>query len=364
MVSSSDPIITLTSTPEGSGTDNATQKNVYRIEGENEKPIDFYINFNGTPGCAIVKVRYHNYSCEHDIFVREGYDPIDVAGKGDQKWSSFNVHHFEKDGTGYKAIPTKSPIEEGSMFGRRNYVAILASNSAKYPKWQNPGSGLFDVIDPDNTKTTSKKWSEITPNTDVGEWKITNGNDEHIADVLDVYNDHLVATNANDANFKVAKAYGIVYADGAKGTLESVKDATGYDRTDGADDERGMLGVIVYNTETCAQIFLPLGVEWNGRRKGANPSETNLDNPGTMRYAGRSAQFPAGATLQTMPLFYDLYKRPGGIYWFRDRNSSAPTPNQSSALDINFYTMAFEGFQNGADLDACFMRTVFSAIGN
>lgn len=272
MVSSSDPIITLTSTPEGSGTDNATQKNVYRIEGENEKPIDFYINFNGTPGCAIVKVRYHNYSCEHDIFVREGYDPIDVAGKGDQKWSSFNVHHFEKDGTGYKAIPTKSPIEEGSMFRRRNYVAILASNSAKYPKWQNPGSGLFDVIDPDNTKTTSKKWSEITPNTDVGEWKITNGNDEHIADVLDVYNDHLVATNANDANFKVAKAYGIVYADGAKGTLESVKDATGYDRTDGADDERGMLGVIVYNTETCAQIFLPLGVEWNGRRKGANPS--------------------------------------------------------------------------------------------
>lgn len=296
--------------------------------------------------------------------MREGYDPIDVAGKGDQKWSSFNVHHFEKDGTGYKAIPTKSPIEEGSMFGRRNYVAILASNSAKYPKWQNPGSGLFDVIDPDNTKTTSKKWSEITPNTDVGEWKITNGNDEHIADVLDVYNDHLVATNANDANFKVAKAYGIVYADGAKGTLESVKDATGYDRTDGADDERGMLGVIVYNTETCAQIFLPLGVEWNGRRKGANPSGTNLDNPGTMRYAGRSAQFPAGATLQTMPLFYDLYKRPGGIYWFRDRNSSAPTPNQSSALDINFYTMAFEGFQNGADLDACFMRTVFSAIGN
>lgn len=379
IVSSSDPIITLTSTPEGSGTGNMIQSNAYRIEGENEKPIDFYINFNGTPGCAIVKVRYHNYTCEHDIFVREGYDPIDVAGKGDQKWSSFNVHHFEKeyneDGTaiGYKAIPTKSPIEEGSMFRRANYVAILSSNSTKYPKWQDPGSGDFDVIDPDDANTKTKKWSDIKQTISTDEWKITNDNNEHIADVFDVYNDHLVATNANDANFKVAKAYGIVYADGAGETQSGVKTATGYNRTDGVGDERGMLGVIVYNTETCAQIFLPLGTEWNGRRKGKQPNTTNRDNPGTMRYATRSDEFGSlpgdqGAndkvTLTKMPLFFDLYKRPGGIYWFRDRiNVSNPLPNQSSALDINFYTMAFEGFQNGADDDACFIRTVFSKIG-
>ncbi|MDE7141708.1 MAG: DUF4906 domain-containing protein, partial [Muribaculaceae bacterium] len=47
VIAASAPIVTLTSTTEGSGTGNRIQDRVSRIEGEAEHPVDFYINFNG-----------------------------------------------------------------------------------------------------------------------------------------------------------------------------------------------------------------------------------------------------------------------------------------------------------------------------
>ncbi|WP_438589761.1 hypothetical protein [Duncaniella muris] len=37
-----------------------------------------------------------------------------------QKWSSFNVDHFENG----KAIMTNSPLDEGSLFRRKSNIAI------------------------------------------------------------------------------------------------------------------------------------------------------------------------------------------------------------------------------------------------
>lgn len=380
IVTQSDNIVTISTTTDGSG-DNAPQ-NGSRIEGEDEHYIDFDINFNGNSGCAIVKVRYHNYTCEHEIFVREGYDPIDVSGKGDQLWTSFNIDHFEKVGNEYKAVPVTSPIAEGSLFRRTSYVAILQSNNDRYPRCVRPPSGSkFAVHDPDSN-TTEMTWSEIINNKkgSYDKWEIAAENEnEHIATSDDVYNNHLISSSSNDSSFPIAKAYGIVYADGATETLTNVKKATGYN---GTDSNCGMMGVIVYNRNTCNQIFLPIGTEWHGHRKNGGGWKNN-DTDGTLRYGGRSdvwGFYTADLeTLKTRPLFYDLYERPGAIYWFRDRISPLPTHpipggsgtyndgTKSCALDMNFYTMSFEGYMNdaatsdnGSDSHACFIRTVIS----
>lgn len=381
IVTQSDPIVTLSSTTDGSG-DNAPQ-NGSRIEGEDECYIDFDINFNGSTGCAIVKIRYHNYTCEHDIFVREGYDPIDVAGKG-TLWTSFNVDHFEKVGDKYKAVPTTSPIAEGSLFRRTSHVAILQSNNNLYPRCVRPAAeAKFAVHDPDSN-TTEMTWDEIISKKkgDYNKWEILGDKEnEHIAANTDVYGDQLISESANDNSFPVAKSYGIVYADGATETLTSVKEATGYDGTNPA---YGMMGVIVYNLNTCNQIFFPLGTEWHGHRKHGGGWRNN-DTNGTLRYASRSevwGHFTSDlGTLKTRPLFYDLYERPGAIYWLRDRVLSIPEipiegnsgtkyrdGTKSCALDMNFYTMGFEGYMNdaassneGTDSHACFIRTVISS---
>ena len=65
-------------------------------------------------------------------------------------------------------------------------------------------------------------------------------------------------------------------------------------------------------------------------------------------------------------MFYDLFERPGAIYQCRNRLESTNNEvKNSSAFDINYFTMGFEGFENGAsnnnngsDSDACFIRTV------
>ena len=50
------------------------------VRGSTGTPIDFTIRFNGTCNenesrCAIIRVDYHNYSCQHLIFVRQGEAP-------------------------------------------------------------------------------------------------------------------------------------------------------------------------------------------------------------------------------------------------------------------------------------------------
>lgn len=123
IVEGGDDFITLRSTVEGSGSDNAQQTGVKSIEGAGEHPIDFWIDFKGTiaenstPRCAIVRVRYHNYTCEHDIYVRQGYAPITIDGNAESDknpaWASYNVYRFDaNNGSGLYKV----------TFGRRIIV--------------------------------------------------------------------------------------------------------------------------------------------------------------------------------------------------------------------------------------------------
>ncbi len=370
VIAASAPIITLRSTNAGSGENIILQSGVSRIEGETEHPIDFYIDFNGFQGYAVVKVRYHNYSCEHDIFCCNGYDkPTDVAGFG-TKWSNFNVDYFDGD----SVVLTTDPRQEGSMFKRGCHTAILAKNStvSATAAMVRPSATQKYHVKYDNGTTDQIKWGDIQA-VNTSQWSITNKN-MHIATGDDFY--ELVSQNANDINFHIKKAYGVLYGEGATETQSSTANAYGYYSETGEALPQGMRGVFIYSSMTYKQIFLPLGLSGHGHRKTSGGWRNN-DTNGTMRYAGRSDKVGYYSSDNTMnqqrPLFYDLSERPGAIYWMRDYHSSIPNKpgtdymdnTKSSAFDINYYTMGFEGYMNDAvpsatNTHACFIRTVMN----
>lgn len=383
VVSGGDNIITLSTTEKGSG-NNRPQHYMTRIEGESEHPIDFKINFNGSEGFAIVKVRYHNYTCEHDIFCRNGYGDVDINDDGTM-WSSFNVHHFEN---GDEPVLTQSPIEGGSLFRRGSYTAILEANDDS-----GIGKALdsYQVILPDGTKS-SKTWSGAGVNSGPEDWKINSkktNSEEHIATMDDystlisTYPDAISGVAGDDLDYKIKKAYGIVYADGATKVQEKFAVATGYNREkDGLKSEKGMRGIVIYNRFNHRQLFLPVGKTGHGRRKSDHSSwaPAPKDPDGGLRYASRTEA--ANAFRQYTPILFDLYKRPGAIYWCEKRHTSLPKlPHlpvfgnsqysdirYSSAIDINYFTMGFEGYENNAgdggqgngfeNSDAAYIRTV------
>ena len=373
IVEGGDDFITLRSTVEGSGSDNAQQTGVKSIEGAGEHPIDFWIDFKGTiaenstPRCAIVRVRYHNYTCEHDIYVRQGYAPITIDGNAESDknpaWASYNVYCFDADNA---PVYTKLPLEEGSLFRRGNRTAILASNNDR------PGftfglgpSGSFDVLELGATTPSQKTWSQLAPSADdvksrFASWSIA-GDHERIATIEDFYTLESTSIHSN-----IGKAYGVLYGDGATETQKSVEVALGYDHNeDPTNSKKGMRGCFVFNINNSHNIFFPIGKSGYGRRKGMT---SNGEKVGALRYAQRTDYYNNDGTgnIQYVPLFYDLFERPGAIYQCRNRLSSTGSDvKKSSAFDINYFTMGFEGFENGAsnnsdgsDSDACFIRTV------
>lgn len=377
-------IITLSTTKEGSG-NNKPQHYMTRIEGESEHPIDFNINFNGSEGFAIVKVRYHNYTCEHDIFCRNGYGDVDIKDDG-IKWSSFNVHHFEK---GDEPVMTKSPIQGGSLFRRNSYIAILEKNDGA----TGTAPTNFQVMLSDGITETNKPWGEIAAQNGTENWVIDSkraDSQRHIATIenyrtlISTYRDDISGLEGDDLDYEIKKAYGIVYADGAKGVEKSFTEATGYNYEDGRESHKGMRGVIVYNRYTHKQLFLPVGKTGHGRRKANNGSWApgKKDVNGGLRYASRTSKLgekyldgsnPSSGDIkqiQYAPLFYDLCDRPGAIYWCErwlnngyenlsdpkspymqhplDKTKNIFDVRKSSAIDINYFTMGFEGYENNA----------------
>lgn len=370
-----DDFISLEATSEGSeGIVNTDSK---RIEGASEHLIDFKIKFNGTiketeVRCAIVRVRYHNYTCEHSIFVRQGYAPITLNGNTESEtnpaWTSFNVYRFDANDT---PVYTNSPLEEGSLFRRGNYTAILASNNERAGfKFGEGPDGNFTVLEKGKTAESELSWEGLQPsltnNSLVSGWSIA-GNNERIAKIEDFYTLESTSIHSN-----INKGYGVLYGDGATETQSSVDIAWGYDRgEDPKSSVKGMRGCFVYNINNGRNIFLPVGKSGYGRRIGSPDTKSNPnDKAGRLRYAGRSDYYtkndPSG-NIKYLPLFYDLFERPGAIYHCRNRllKSEIKNVNESSAFDINYFTMGFEGFLNGAadaddgsNCDACFIRTV------
>lgn len=390
IISESDPIITLSSTTLGSDQENI-QTDVRRIEGEDECPVDFDINFKGAQsGYAIVRVRYHNYTCEHDIFCYQGMEPVELVPGSGVRWNHANVYSFA---SGNIAQYPKTPLQEGSMFRRGNNTAILPTDNPVYTfkKQTNP---TLPVLTVGSSTSQNMTWDNIiaggrTTKNRFYTWSIGNTN-ERVAKMEEDF--YTITTKSTQLNFPIKKAYGILYGEGSGSVISNLNEAVGYDGegldNDGSSIDKGMLGVFVYNSTTARIMFLPLGKAAHGRRKGAvGWSPSPADGRGTLRYASRPVYWEPAQT----PLFHDIYRRPGALYWareFYDETKDTHTTGddsyfkveKSSAFDINFFTMGFEGYSNGAidvrdpqygnssrrgqanrtayNSDACFLRTV------
>lgn len=112
-------------------------------------------------------------------------------------------------------------------------------------------------------------------------------------------------------------------------------------------------------------LFFPIGATGYGRRKHSDGGRVAV-----LKYAQRSALAPvANNATDKRPLFYDLYRRPGAVYWLAENHylERGPAYNKNViAWDFNYFTFDFNYMTNDNPFandnanvsDACFVRCV------
>ena len=308
------------------------------VHGKTGSVIDFNVDFTaGIPGVnhyAIIRVEYHNYTCQHLIFVRQGNEPDNLLDDG-TLWYAENMRT--------KTERASTPLDEGSLFKFGNWDDPIDALNNKNPiePWTRVEPGDFSLYPTDGFTIagTSKKktWSQITSksNTEAFEDPVSG---MQVAEDAD----YRALLDSDD----IEQGYGILYGDDASETANHINDAYGYDYAHN-NTGRGMRGCFVYNKTTGKSLFFPIGASGYGHRKNSEG--------GILRYSsGRTSYYPSPG-INVRPLFYDLFRRPGAIYWYAQR-SNAPL-----GWDINYFTFDFNNI-NSVDLgngaDACFVRCV------
>lgn len=329
------------------------------IYGKTGSVIDFNVNFEQSSDnpsdnrYAIIRVEYHNYTCQHLIFVRQGDKPDDLV-TGGVKWYAMNMKTTSE--------LASNPLDEGSLFKFGNWSQPIDALSNKNPfePWINVTPGDFKVYPEDgltNAATGGKMgWTAIIQS------NTTNGfGNPQMANAR-------VATGADFwklRNSYIEQGYGVLYGDDATETADDIVEAYGYDYKHNKSG-RGMRGCFAYNSETGKNLFFPIGASGYGHRKQSytptwgDPETLN----GVLRYAsGRTQLYPSPVE---RPLFYDIYKRPGGIYWLNaeiPQNYFTPTDGVSLGWDINYFSFDFnfiskDNLIRSGGSDACFVRCV------
>ena len=330
------------------------------IYGKTGSVIDFNVNFEQSSDnlsenrYAIIRVEYHNYTCQHLIFVRQGDNPDDLVAGG-VKWYAMNMKTTSK--------LASNPLDEGSLFKFGNWSHPIDALSNKNPRepWINVTPGDFKIYPEDgftNAATGDKMvWTDIIQS------NTTDGfGNPQMANAR-------VATGADFWELRqysyIEQGYGVLYGDDATETADDIVEAYGYDYKHNKSG-RGMRGCFAYNSKTGKNLFFPIGASGYGHRKQSytatwgDPETVN----GVLRYsAGRTKLYPDPVE---RPLFYDLYKRPGGIYWLNaeiPQNHFTPTDGVSLGWDINYFSFDFNFISKGnlirsGGSDACFVRCV------
>lgn len=359
------------------------------VYGRTDSEMDFHIDFNASVSVgeneskyAIIKVEYNNYTCQHLIFIRRGYAP-DALLPGGAKWHTKNMVTETSE--------TNSPIEEGSLFKFGNWSQPIDVSNNKNPQsheggyWINVTPSSF--VGPGNTPFTlvsgeTAQWSNITSQHSDGTGFGTTTKVATAKDYADLYQSDVIE-----------QGYGVLYGDDATETLTDLNQVYGVDLVPG----HGMRGCFVYNRDltkgneyTARNVFFPIGASGYGHRKAKED--------GMLRYScGRDSYFLVEADgvtstppnsgmyinygINAAPLFYDLYKRPGAIYWVRERatidyfntQGAAGDGNNIVGWDFNYFTFDFypivssnvwktENPWGGKEVDngssACFIRCV------
>lgn len=343
-------------------TEGKSQKNPDgTISGKSGSTVDFTFRPKGTtstPRSGIIKIYYNNYTCIHLIFVRQGYAPVSFPGST-TKWHSFNL-----------VTPTEEaadPVIEGSYFKQFNTdFPIAASNNTAEWFDKNGAERYFAIAG----SSDSKKWADIRTSKTAWDTFTIDGKTCRLPKKADF--------DAITGNSNTIYGYGVLYTDQSSTVAESVKDA--YEARDAGNlNGKGMRGVFVCDTITGTNLFFPIGASGYGRFKQLSPTERynrqRAGWAGVVQYANRYKYFPetdtdgaAGYPVRYKPLFWDLWERPGALYWL------APDESEKYGLDINYYTYDFnvgthdnlgigkwEGWAGGPDpsgTDAILLRLV------
>ncbi|MDE6266278.1 MAG: hypothetical protein K2M07_02880 [Muribaculaceae bacterium] len=378
-----------------------------RVNGSSRSQIDFDIRFNRMAGAgnknAIIRIKYHNYTCTHLIFVRQGYAPQVLCDGGPifnnphaspTSWNTFNMIAGNK--------MADDPRDEGSMFKYGGAERAISSVDNIYKDEE--GNPIFSEqvrtgFKPHETMTlldsegnvieNLNKWTDVTMNTaGFGGAKNDDNTPMEISRAATMRDyEQLYLTK------HIEFGYGVLYADGATTTQSSIEMVNGWYRDDPSADKnkKGMRGMFVYywdsdnpnNQYNARNMFLPLGRSGYGHRKNAREEKNEgYNGKGILRYAV-SRVVPANeyggvySNFQNVsPLFEFLYRRMGAIYWARTQtpiggylvwNGETEIANSGAGgVDINYFSFDVNAINinvldNGRD--ACFVRTVASSAG-
>lgn len=372
-----------------------------QVSGSTGTPIDFSIRFNRITSDenknAVVRVKYHNYTCTHLIFVRQGYKPQALCKTGNQ-WPLTDDSPSSHDGTVWStfnmitgSVEAEDPRDEGSLFKFGNSESpIDAVNNAyiiggkevyhnlsrnEFDSQNENASGIFQKIDNDGNLLIDEtiNWADISPNS-AG---FTEGKIAKAATIRDF--EQLYRTP------NIRFGYGVLYADGATETQSTIDMAYGYYRRDSSPNAKakGMRGMFAYywdgnlkggSDDNAKNVFFPIGRSGYGHRK--NDKEDINNGKGILRYSSSrckpASEYPGAPAnfYKTAPLFESIYRRPGGIYWARhivlDRNylqwdGTISSDGDAYGLDINYFSFDVNAITKtniDSGNDACFVRTV------
>ena len=349
--------------------------------GATRTPIEFDVNFTSTcredeSRFAIIRVEYHNYSCVHLIFVRQGEVPVkmyDSAGNEDVYWHTYNML------TGNSV--TDNPVDEGSLFRFNKLEYPIDASNNRYTKqsiWAVGTAGDFKTslkneyyIAGTNNPKVYKGWNEIGSGSS-SDTIAALSTAADIKSLVPTADDFMMLRNSTE------QGYGVLYGDGALTVADNIDDAYGYQRdSDGqVNRSRGMRGCFVYVADEKSDysgrnLFFPIGASGYGHRKeiGKRSSWGVAEiASGILRYAsGRVDYYETDKS----PLFYDLFRRQGATYWGR-KIIKDNFNNQNLGLDINYFTFDFNqlgqtsmwgNWTSGGAItkdnsDACYIRCV------
>lgn len=348
--------------------DNFNRTRTYEtIEGKGGSYIAFRVKFNGTASGsnnnhAIIRVEYQNYTCFHVIFVRQGYEP-EALTTGGPKWCIGN--NITRDNIAV------DPRDEGSLFKLGNFSQPIAANNNV--NGNIPGrDGYWVNVTPDNfalnaagtkqlTLATggSSTWDNITYQTTTSATTKTffegSFNGRHVATY-----DEWQTLYSNDQNESMEQGFGILYGDGATKCQTDINEAEGY-MTHLNKPERGMRGCFAYSYTNGKNVFFPIGASGYGHRKASTNNYS-----GVLRYNCNARwgyfntvvdAYPNG--VNDCPLFFDIFRRNGAIYWFQRPSGTGGT--SIVAWDINYFTFDFSSltsYNTGEGADAVFLRMV------
>lgn len=375
----------------------ATSVQVESLYGKTGSNMEFDINF-ANDGCAVIRVEYHNFSCYHLIFVQKGDAPVQLV-TGGASWYKSNM-------TNQNTLASE-PCDEGSMFKFGNWNQYIPSSKNKNWKdnWTNivPNDFQNNAVGQTESSLTKAEWDAVTLGKEPKNGA-TFGDPTRLNTKLASYKDYRLLY----ATPQIEQGYGVMYSDAATTTLLNISEVYGYDSQH---TNRGMRGCFVYNSENGANIFFPIGASGYGHRKASIQCPPKIDvsydagptsgkSPvtptsnkgegwttyyGLLRYmcnprwgyfnvAWGHSSYPQG--VNDSPLFFDLFRRPGAIYWLNDvadKRNDTTFPktgntydgdsdlNQVAAWDFNYFTFDFYplGASNlGNGEDACFVRCV------